>query len=115
MRLVAALCFALVPGAVVAQTMTCRISAKYACGSESACKELKPTVWNVVDLTRQTYARCDIRGCDTYDAQVSHSGAFIVIDVPGRGMIAKLAANKSSFLEVVTAGTGAMNSFGACE
>ena len=43
------------------------------------------------------------------------SGEFIVIDVPKRGMTAKLAANMSSFVEVVTIGTQALVSFGACQ
>jgi hypothetical protein len=43
------------------------------------------------------------------------SGAFIVVDVPSRGMVAKVAADKSSFLEVATLGMTALTSFGVCE
>jgi hypothetical protein len=54
-------------------------------------------------------------GGDSYDASFCPSGAFIVIDVPSRGMVAKVAADKSSFLEVATLGMTALNSFGSCE
>src|SRR5215207_1865932 len=72
-----------------AETMTCRIATKHQC-DPSGCQELQPGVWNVVDLARQTYTRCDTRGCDTHDARFSRSGSFIVIDVPSRGMVAKV-------------------------
>jgi hypothetical protein len=106
---------ALLASPAAAETMTCRITAKHSCEPATGCKKLQPGVWNVLDVTRQTYARCDARGCDTYDASFSPSGAFIVIDVPSRGMVAKVAADKSSFVEVATLGMMALNSFGICE
>ena len=90
-------------------------AAPCSCDPAGGCKKLQSGVWNVLDVTRQTYARCDARGCDTYDASFSPSGAFIVIDVPSRGMVAKVAADKSSFVEVATLGMMALNSFGICE
>jgi len=80
---------ALLASPAAAETMTCRITAKHSCEPATGCKKLQPGVWNVLDVTRQTYARCDARGCDTYDASFSPSGAFIVIDVPSRGMVTK--------------------------
>ena len=77
--------------------------------------ELKLLFQNILDLSRQTYARCDAKGCDTYDAQYSRSGAYFVVDVPGRGLIAKIATDMSAFLEVATAGTTALVSFGSCQ
>jgi hypothetical protein len=104
-----------ISNSAIAKTMTCRIATKFSCDAGEGCKPLKPAIWNVIDLERQTYSRCDTRGCDNYDARVHRSGEFIVIDVPGRGMVAKLASNFSSFLEVTTIGTSALNSFGSCE
>jgi hypothetical protein len=107
--------FALLASPAAAEPMTCRITTKHSCDPAGGCKKIPPGVWNVLDAARQTYARCDARGCDTYDASFSPSGAFIVIDVPSRGMVAKVAADKSSFLEVATLGMTALNSFGSCE
>jgi branched-chain amino acid transport system substrate-binding protein len=42
-------------------------------------------------------------------------GIFIVIDVPRRAMVAKMAMDGSQFVEVVTTGTNAIVSFGACK
>jgi len=114
MRFAVILC-ALLASPAAAETMTCRITAKHSCDPASGCRSILPGVWNVLDVTRHTYARCDARGCDTYDASFSRSGAFIVIDIPTRGMVAKVAADRSSFLEVATLGMTALNSFGACE
>ena len=97
------------------QTVMCQASAKFSCAAETGCGEARLGVWNVIDMQGQTYARCDSRGCDKYDARMSRSGAFIIIDVPGRGMTAKLAADMSAFLEVVTIGTQALVSFGTCQ
>ena len=114
MRFVMIFC-ALLASPAAAETMTCRITAKHSCEPATECKKIQPGVWNVLDVAKQTYARCDARGCDSYDASFSPSGAFIVIDVPSRGMVAKVAADKSSFLEVATLGMTALNSFGSCE
>jgi hypothetical protein len=46
----------------------------------------------------------------------SRSGDFTIIDIPGHGVTAKLAANMSAFLEVATIGTkDVLVSFGACQ
>src|SRR5262245_14440226 len=97
------------------QTVTCQISVKFSCAAETGCGENRLGVWSVIDMQGQTYARCDSRGCDKYDARLSRSGVFIIIDVPSRGMTAKLAADMSAFLEVVTIGTQALVSFGTCQ
>jgi hypothetical protein len=66
-------------------------------------------------MSGQTYSRCDIRGCDKYDAIFSRSGIYTVIDVPGRGLTAKLVTDLSAFLELATIGMQALVSFGACQ
>jgi hypothetical protein len=98
----------------IAQTVTCRLSAKFACQA-AGCEALETTTWAVIDVAGQTYSRCDRRSCDKYPAQFSRSGAFLIIDVPGRGLTVKVAANMSSFVELVTIATAAVISFGACE
>ena len=104
-----------ISNSAIAKTLTCRIASKFSCDADAGCKPLSPALWNVIDLENQTYSRCDTRGCDKYDARLHRSGEFIVIDVPGRGVVAKLANNLSSFVEVATIGTSALNSFGSCE
>jgi hypothetical protein len=56
-------------------------------------------VWNVIDVSGPTYSRCDGRGCDKYDAHFARSGEFVIIDIPGLGFTAKLAADISAFVE----------------
>jgi hypothetical protein len=46
-------------------------------------------------------------GCDKYAANLARGGEFIVIDVPGRGIMAKLDVNLATFLEIATVGTQA--------
>jgi hypothetical protein len=103
------------PLPALSQPVTCQVSAKFSCAAETGCRENRLGVWNVIDMQGQTYARCDSRGCDKYDARLSRSGVFIIIDVPGHGMMAKLAADMSAFLEVATIGTQALVSFGTCQ
>ena len=98
-----------------AQTVTCQVSAKFSC-AQTGCLEARLKAWKVIDMSGQTYSRCDSRGCDKYDARFSRSGDFTVIDIPGHGVTAKLAANMSAFLEVATIGTtDVLVSFGACQ
>jgi hypothetical protein len=98
----------------LAQVVTCQISAKFGCAA-TGCAEGRLDIWNVIDMSGQTYSRCDSRGCDKFDAHFSRSGAFTIIDLPGRGFTAKLAADMSAFIEVATIGTQALVSFGACK
>src|SRR5436190_1129089 len=81
---------------VEAEELKCEIREKFVCQAGAACKASPVGVWNVVDTAKRTYARCDTRGCDSYEAQFSQSGAFINIDVPGRGVIAKMSMDGSA-------------------
>jgi hypothetical protein len=102
-------------GSAFAEPLKCTISAKYVCTVAEGCRSVPGSVWNVIDLSRKTYARCDRAGCDTYDARMSQSGAFTNIEVPGRGMLAKLGgAEPSDFVEVATLTGTIYNSFGSC-
>jgi hypothetical protein len=49
------------------------------------------------------------------DASFSESGEFIIIDVPGRSMMAKVSRDGSGFVEVVTLMSTVLLSFGSCQ
>ena len=101
-----------------AQIVTCQISVRFGCAVETGCAEAHSRawkVWNVINLSDETYSRCDIGGCDKYAANLTRGGEFIVIDIPGRGIMAKLDVNLATFLEIATVGTQAQVSFGTCQ
>jgi len=91
----------------------CEVKAKYSCEVDG-CKSAPIGVWTNIDFERRTVSRCDSRGCDQYNANFSQSGAFINIDLPGRGMIIKIAKVTNEFMEIVTLGATAIISYGAC-
>lgn len=93
--------------------LECRVTQKFSCVAGRTCATVAPTTWNVVDVGGQSYARCDQRGCDKYPASFNRSGLFTIIDVPRRGMVAKID-DTGGFLEVVTIGLDALISHGAC-
>src|SRR5262249_14163271 len=113
-NLVLLITLVLIPTATLGQTITCKVSTNFSCEA-AGCAPAHLGTWRVIDLSKKTYSRCDLRGCDEYDAQFALSGEFVVIDVPGRGLTAKLAADRTTFLEVVTFGSMALVSFGSCE
>ncbi len=115
LRLVAIALAALVATAAEAKVFECVISEKYVCDSSRGCGQVHHDIVVKLDLTRQTYSRCDSKGCDTFDVRLSESGAFAVIDVPGRGMVAKFSNDGSDFMEVATIETQALISFGSCK
>jgi hypothetical protein len=98
--LVCAVVLAVTPSSHAAE-LKCEIRQKFFC-EESGCSTTPAKVWNLVDMSNKTYARCDSMGCDKYPAQFSASGIFINIDVPGRGLTAKISAD--SFHEIATLG-----------
>ena len=97
-----------------ADSLRCDITAKYAC-SAGGCEPRQLSTWNVIDPGSGLFSRCDLDGCDSYDAKITESGMFYTIEASGRGTIAKMARDGSSFLEVVTLGTVALVSFGSCQ
>ena len=92
--------------------LICQPTAKNVC-SGGRCVAVQVTTWAQVDPARQTYSRCDPRGCDTYDATLSQSGVFETVEVPTRALIARIGPN-GEFLEVATLGTDAYISHGSC-
>ena len=104
---------ALLPSAVMAAELQCDIAAKFSC-QPTGCEPNQLGVWNLVDIERERFSRCDRNGCDHYDATVSQSGVFYNIEVPGRGIIAKMSLDGKSYMEVATIGVSALISFGSC-
>lgn len=100
---------------VLAESFRCDISVKQQCQLATGCTVAPAKVFNRVDLSLSTYSRCDTTGCDEYQASLSKSGIFVQIDVPGRGMLAKLDLDTLEFLEVVTLTIDVVYvSWGAC-
>ena len=100
------------PAAVATAPLTCRATTKQYCDT-GGCKPQPITVWNVVDLQRSTYARCDRNGCDSYTAKISRSGVYTNLEIEGRGVLAKIGEG-GAFMEIVTLGTTAYVSHGRC-
>lgn len=97
-----------------AATLRCEIAAKQLCQSALGCSAAPAKVYNLVDPSTLNYARCDSLGCDTYEASIATSGNFLIIDIPGRGMLAKLDLETLAFLEVVTLTDMIYVSWGNC-
>lgn len=111
----AAALLALFSSATVAAPLRCDISVKQRCQPTTGCGAVPAKVFNLVDLSRGTYSRCDEAGCDNYEGTMSKSGAFVLIDLVGRGMVAKIEADTLKFLEVVTLTTDVVFvSWGTC-
>ena len=112
--LVASVALGGLPSMVQAQVLRCDIASKYQCDAPGGCQKVRAGVWNIVDVPKQTFARCDAKGCDKYPAQFSVAGAFISIALPQNGMLAKISSDGSMFLETATLMSTALASFGAC-
>jgi hypothetical protein len=104
----------IMPSVSVAAPLSCVITAKFAC-MPAGCGAVETGMFSVIDMQSGSFSRCDRRGCDEYEATFSSSGQYIVIDLPGRGMVAKMSANGAEYLEVTTLGTNTLVSFGACK
>jgi hypothetical protein len=98
----------------MAEQVMCRVHLKQLCERDTGCRRVEANTWYPIDTVRATVSRCDARGCDTYQAAASQSGAFINLDVPGRGMLLKIASDGSNFVEVATLGLSVFVSFGVC-
>ena len=105
----------------IAQSLRCEIKTKYVCEA-NGCQPAAPSVWNIIDPAKRTYARCDKKGCDVHDALIGHSGAFMTFQV-GPSTIAKMATIDAppadlkafSFHEIATQMHSVYVSFGSCK
>jgi hypothetical protein len=82
---------------------------------QGGCQAAVTGIVNYIDTDQSKYSRCDQKGCDTFDAQLSTSGAFTHVDLTGRGVFAKMATDGSMFLETATLMMMTLVSFGKCK
>ena len=94
--------------------LRCDISSKFACGPDGCIKNALG-IWNLIDFDASQFSRCDRNGCDHYSMTHTVSGLFSNIDIPGRGMLAKVSLDGSQYVEVVTLGTDVLVSYGSCK
>jgi hypothetical protein len=83
--------------------------------SATGCTKIALGLWNLIDLEEGRLSRCDKKGCDHYEMVVTRSGIFLNLEIPGRAMFAKMAADGSDYLEVATIGSTALISHGKCK
>ena len=101
-------------GTAWAAEYRCDLTNKYHCSQKQGCRSIPPKTWAQIDTDKRTYSRCNRLGCDLYDADFNTSGAFVTIEVNGRGLMAKMQLDGSSFVEVATLATDVYTSFGSC-
>ncbi len=95
--------------------LLCAPKSKVVCGPSDCDRDTGPSkTWMRVDLNAGTYSRCDSKGCDTYDATITESGLFTIIELSGRGASMKLQSATGDFVDLATAGTSAFISHGKC-
>ena len=111
-----------VASSAYAQEFQCDITQKYICEVDG-CKPYAPTLRNRIDLKKGTYIRCDGDYCTNYEARITRSGVFIVIEVPGQSAMARIADNIAeaagfnpmSFHEVIVQFQTVFLSYGSCK
>jgi hypothetical protein len=104
----------LIPWAAYAKELTCEVHEAYACRPGAGCIKHVPRTTSRVDSDRKKYTRCYQKGCDEYDMKLVRSGEYALIEVSGRGMLAKINT-AGSFMEVVTLTDQALISYGTCK
>lgn len=102
--------------------LSCFPTSRFDCGGGS-CTVSAPATYYFVDYGTEsgTYFRCDAKGCDPYQVEVTTSGEFTQFTPSqGQAMMFKVATgdilgNKGEFIDIATLGTGAIVSSGKCE
>ncbi len=94
---------------------TCTVDEKQSCSAGTGCQPIENSIIVRIDWKQGTYSRCDAKGCDDLKMNFAIVGEFINVDVPGRGMLAKMSKDGSSYVEVATLMTTVLMSFGRCE
>lgn len=98
----------------LAKPFTCEIHSKFHCNGE-ACQPVAAVVWNLIDLENSTLSRCDEKGCDHYQMKIHESGLYLILDIADHGLLAKMARDGSSFVEIATHMTDSYVSHGKCD
>jgi hypothetical protein len=107
------LVFVLAVRSAMAAPLECVILKKYSC-TAAQCQTVPATIRNTIDLQNHMYSRCDSKGCDSYVATISQTGVMVTLDLPGRGAFARMNADGSEFVEVVSLLTNTLISYGTC-
>lgn len=82
-------------------SLMCEVSSTQVCGPEG-CKPLKTQTYIRWHPNTREYERCGGSSpCDSYNAQVSYSGAWANVSVPDHGLMARLTGS-GQFVEVAT-------------
>lgn len=82
------------------RALTCRPQKMEVCGNEG-CKPQDAKVWLEFAPKAGIVSRCDSGGCDDYTAEVSYSGSWATITIPGRASFAKITAS-GEYIEVAS-------------
>lgn len=93
-------------------TLECRPETKDMCGP-GGCSRQPASVWLRWTPATRTYQRCDRNGCDSYTANVTYSGSYAVVEIPGHQTIMKLTG-RNAFLEIVSQMDGVIIYRGQC-
>jgi hypothetical protein len=96
-----------------ADTLVCKSARSHVCTSDG-CVAQKPSSWLEIDQPEGLYKRCDAKGCDAYAADITMSGAFLVVGLIGRPTMMKVSGLDGTFVDVATMGTAAVLNFGSC-
>lgn len=84
------------------RSLECRPTQGQLCGPAGCSTHHdKLKIWQVWEPATNKFSRCDDKGCDTYDAEVSYSGMWATVSVPGRATFTRLTAD-GEYYEVVT-------------
>ena len=95
-------------------TYRCTFDQRETCSPDTGCEAVAPSTWVEVNLEAQTYARCDAKGCDPYDAVVTRSGIWRIVEVPGHATFAKIA-DDGLIVDVASLNRTVLVSYGKCE
>ncbi len=106
--------FVIEPAQAQTTSLRCDIATKLSCAPNVACRPVSIGMWNIIDMQKGKMSRCDTKGCDSYNAQISASGGYVNIGVPERGYMAKMSSTGSYFTEVATHADTVLLSFGSC-
>ncbi|HYE38199.1 hypothetical protein [Methylocaldum sp.] len=95
--------------------VVCTPVTKYLCSPQHECRAI-PTSgsYSALNVQGGVYFRCDAKGCDGYDATITRSGSYLTIDVPGRGVVAKVADDLTTYSEAATLLDSVYVSLGTC-
>ena len=106
--------FGLFSSEALALKSICVIADKNVC-AEGKCRPIENNITVEIDWDKNTYSRCDSKGCSEYPASVTRSGEFLNVSLPQGGTMAKISISNSAFLEVATLGMIAFISNGICQ